>query len=414
MHVSPRCFISYSWDNDSHRQWVEEFARRLRQDGVTAILDRWHAIPGDQLTVFMEREIRESDYVLIVCSPKYKDRSDSRKGGVGYEGDIITGEIFVKKEIRKFIPILKTDVWENSAPSFLLSKFYIDLSSSPYSEENYIDLLATLFGVRDSAPPLGAPPITILKKYADGQKKIDLCNWTKFEFVNLPVFSESNASRTELMRTIRNSLIKVYGDSFKSFSFILSVNSITNPADIENKLAVYSLVGHQRKFILECFQQHNERMTEIITAKQSENWQELKKQLEAKYSQMEREYSQWQLDVNVGFSSSPTAYIIEYDPELKRIKVLSDFDLYTDPKMYENKVQNTSEAIRYICAVCNSPINFLGDIGWHFENLPLRKLLIDLLDHVDISFHNFRSQVENPENWDYVNPRYEAEIKGYS
>ena len=35
-------------------------------------------MPGDQLPGFMERAVRENDYVLIVCTPTYADRSNRR------------------------------------------------------------------------------------------------------------------------------------------------------------------------------------------------------------------------------------------------------------------------------------------------------------------------------------------------
>jgi hypothetical protein len=41
-------------------------------------LDQWELQPGDQLPAFMERAVRENDYVLIVCTPLYKRRSDER------------------------------------------------------------------------------------------------------------------------------------------------------------------------------------------------------------------------------------------------------------------------------------------------------------------------------------------------
>ena len=98
--------ISYSWDDDGHKTWVATLASKLREDGVTTILDQWHAVPGDQLPEFMEKQIRESDYVLIICTPNYRLKSDGRKGGVGYEGDIMTAEVQTKRNHRKFIPIL--------------------------------------------------------------------------------------------------------------------------------------------------------------------------------------------------------------------------------------------------------------------------------------------------------------------
>ena len=68
-------------------------ATDLRRDGIETILDQWHAVPGDQLPAFMEREIRENDYVLIICTPNYMLKSDERRGGVGYDGDIMTAAL---------------------------------------------------------------------------------------------------------------------------------------------------------------------------------------------------------------------------------------------------------------------------------------------------------------------------------
>jgi TIR domain-containing protein len=120
-------------------------------------LDQWEAVPGDQLPAYMERSIRENQFVLIVCTPRYKAKSDERSGGVGYEGDIMTAEVYSKSNHRKFIPIWRNGTWRSAAPSWLAGKYYVDLRGDPYSETHYIDLLSTLHGTRVTAPPLGAP-----------------------------------------------------------------------------------------------------------------------------------------------------------------------------------------------------------------------------------------------------------------
>ncbi len=123
----PKVFISYSWDDKENSKWVRELAMRLRSDSVDVILDQWDVQPGDQLTHFMERSVRESDFVLVVCTPCYKERSDSRMGGVGYEENIITGEVLTGINEKKFIPILKRGEWDKAAPSWLKGKYYVDL-----------------------------------------------------------------------------------------------------------------------------------------------------------------------------------------------------------------------------------------------------------------------------------------------
>jgi len=154
----PTAFISYSWDDDGHREWVASLAERLRRDGVDVKLDKWHAVPGDQLPAFMEREIRSNSFVLIVCTANYKKKSDARKGGVGYEGDIMTAEVFTTQNHRKFIPILGRGTWEEAAPSWLAGKYYVDLSDPARFERQYQDLLSTVADQRSAAPPLGPAP----------------------------------------------------------------------------------------------------------------------------------------------------------------------------------------------------------------------------------------------------------------
>ncbi len=154
----PKAFASYSWDCPEHKKWVKNLAARLRGDGVDVGLDQWGVVPGDQLPRFMETAIRENSYVLIVCTPKYKEKSDERRGGVGYEGDIMTAELLTQRNDRKFIAVLRSGSWDTSMPSWLKGKYSIDLSGDPYSEDEYRDLLITLHNRRDQAPPIGKAP----------------------------------------------------------------------------------------------------------------------------------------------------------------------------------------------------------------------------------------------------------------
>lgn len=154
----PRAFISYSWDSEEHKQWVRDLAAKLRQDGVDVMLDQWGVAPGDQLPEFMERSLRENDFILIICTPQYKKKSDERIGGVGYEGHIMTAELFTASNNRKFIPLLRHSSWQHSAPSWLLGSYYLDMSEVERFGSGYQDLLATLHGERLQAPPIGKPP----------------------------------------------------------------------------------------------------------------------------------------------------------------------------------------------------------------------------------------------------------------
>jgi len=151
-------FVSYSWDDETHKAWVQQLGARLRRDGVDVKLDQWETAPGDQLPAFMERAIRDNEYVLLICTPRYRARSENREGGVGYEGDIMTAEVLATGNPRKFIPILRGSTWSEAAPSWLSGKYYVDLRGDPYFEDAYHDLLTTIYGTRPQAPPLGPIP----------------------------------------------------------------------------------------------------------------------------------------------------------------------------------------------------------------------------------------------------------------
>jgi hypothetical protein len=155
--MSVRAFLSYSWDSENHKRWVRDLAVKLRDDGVESILDQWELVHGDRLPLFMEQAVRESDFVLVVCTPGYKHRSDRRSGGVGYEGDVMTGEVFTGASRRKFIPILRDDPGA-SIPSWLLGCMYADLRGHPATPEAYASLLETLQGRNELPPPIGSFP----------------------------------------------------------------------------------------------------------------------------------------------------------------------------------------------------------------------------------------------------------------
>ena len=173
-------FISYSYDDEAHKEWVKRLATRLRADEIDARLDQWDVMPGDHIPQYMEKAITDNDFILIICTPQYKIKSDNRKGGTGYESNIMTAEILEKNNHRKFIPILREGNRTKSIPNSLQGKRYVDLSGSPYSEQDYRELLDTLKGIREVAPEIGEQTklLTIVE-----QAFLDPPDYANFEFL---------------------------------------------------------------------------------------------------------------------------------------------------------------------------------------------------------------------------------------
>jgi len=119
---SPTVLISYSWDSEEHKLWVLKLSADLIRSGVRVVIDEWDLLKyQNDLHVFMESGIRESHYVIMVCTPNYAQRANIREGGVGIENTIITGEFYDKNKAGKYIPIVRnySDRITDSLPTYL-------------------------------------------------------------------------------------------------------------------------------------------------------------------------------------------------------------------------------------------------------------------------------------------------------
>jgi len=134
---------------------VLALVERLRNDGIDAIVDQMHLTLGAYSPEFMERAVRESDRVLVICTEKYKERFDSREGGAGYEGHIITGEIVNEVGKNKFIPILRKGDWKTAIPTALSGVNGVDLRNEATTE--YQKLIKNLYNV-SPITPIGSRP----------------------------------------------------------------------------------------------------------------------------------------------------------------------------------------------------------------------------------------------------------------
>ena len=156
----PKVFISYSHDSQEHKQWVLEFASRLRNSGIDAILDQWELQPGDDLPHFMEKHLSSSDRVIMVCTSRYVEKANSGAGGVGYEKMIVTADLLKTIDSNKVIPLIKQS-GTHETPTFLKSKLFIDFSSEDQTEFAFDELIRTLHGSPlFIKPPIGNSPFT--------------------------------------------------------------------------------------------------------------------------------------------------------------------------------------------------------------------------------------------------------------
>ena len=120
MADAPRVFISYSHDSEDHADRVLALADALCDDGIDVILDWYvHPAPAEGWPRWMERNLDEAKFVLMVCTETYRRRAlgleEPGKGlGVDWEGNLIYNLIYHringdKPRGSRFIPILLPD-----------------------------------------------------------------------------------------------------------------------------------------------------------------------------------------------------------------------------------------------------------------------------------------------------------------
>lgn len=157
---NPIVFISYSWDDENHKEWVLNLANQLRKDGVDVILDRYYLRPGKNVPFFIENSLRKSNRVIIVLTPNYKLKAENRQGGVGQEFSLINNDLAKNiTENEKIIPILKSGKSDESIPEFIQQYIYINFTDSDKFDESYEELLRDIYKEPEvEIPELGKRP----------------------------------------------------------------------------------------------------------------------------------------------------------------------------------------------------------------------------------------------------------------
>src|SRR3990167_891528 len=135
----PKVFISYSHDSQEHKKWVLELAIKLRDNGIDATIDQWELTPGADIPLFVETHLKNSDYVIMVCTENYVKKSNSGIGGVGYEKMIVTADLMKNIDSKKVVPLIKQGGTQET-PTFLKTKMFLDFSRSDQFDFSFDEL----------------------------------------------------------------------------------------------------------------------------------------------------------------------------------------------------------------------------------------------------------------------------------
>ena len=141
MSDQKKIFISYSWDSPEHKAWVKKFSDDLQArlgDSFEVLLDQ-NQRRGTSLSRFMKKGLKDAVKVLIIGTPKYKEKSEASYC-VAYETSVITTEMRSNIDTTKFYPILRAGTFETSFPIDIQDRMGDDLSD----DNNYEEQLKTI------------------------------------------------------------------------------------------------------------------------------------------------------------------------------------------------------------------------------------------------------------------------------
>lgn len=147
-----KVFVSYAWEDEVFAKKILEFANRLRENGIDANIDQYEENPDMGWPIWMENQIENSDYVLIVATKTYLEKFKQQQEGKGVSWEI--GSIYqslynLKGHNDKFIPI----VFDNEDIKYIVKAL------QPYTHYNISSNFMKLVNRIKGIPNVEKPPI---------------------------------------------------------------------------------------------------------------------------------------------------------------------------------------------------------------------------------------------------------------
>lgn len=155
----PVVFVSYAWDDDEHKTWVINFANDLRSKwSINVLLDQYNRA-GLSLPHFMSKGITTADRVIVIGSPRYREKLEREEtSGAIFEDSILTMEQYCGVK-GKHIPVLRRGKFETAFNPMMGILTGYDFSKDEEYDDNLRKLAADLWGMPvNEAPTLGKMP----------------------------------------------------------------------------------------------------------------------------------------------------------------------------------------------------------------------------------------------------------------
>jgi hypothetical protein len=242
----PKVFLSHASED---KEFVLDFASRLRQRGIDVWLDRWEILPGDSFVdKIFDEGIAQAKAVIVIIS-----RHSATKPWVREELNVAV----VRKinKVSKLIPVVIDDC---RVPNVLQATLWERIDDLKNYEPNLDRIVLSIFGESDK-PPVGREPPFVRKEIlaiggltrADSLILQTACEICLEEGTDLQLFTDDLLSRSrklgiseeaasESIKILKNrGYLKVEGDIFITSSGFEEYLKVHWP-DYENLLKKFA------------------------------------------------------------------------------------------------------------------------------------------------------------------------------
>lgn len=203
-----RVFISFAHETVEHDGRVQALADRLREHGIDARTYLKELFPVEGWTLWMERQIREADFVVMVCTETYRRRAEGEEeegkgGGAKWESMLIRNLFHQAGAVnRRFIPVVFRPEDRASVPLRFYDSTCFVLREFDLSDTGYEGLYRVLTGQPREEAALGKPVLLDRVSAAPDAAELLSRPW------NVPAHNPFFTGRETVLNRVREELTR--------------------------------------------------------------------------------------------------------------------------------------------------------------------------------------------------------------
>jgi hypothetical protein len=244
-------------------------------------------------------------------------------------------------------------------------------------------------------------------------KSIKRKRWRRLESVLYPVHRDSSTNRDNFINVLAIALF----DTFRKETYIkfTSIFRVSKKEKQGYEIIVYNLMSHQPEFAENIRRESSRHYNEVITLiERNADKKDIEKLNQKERERWEKCFDDWTVDLfPVPFRDSWSTIDLVYDAPSKYICIRPPEQVSTRIEDYDDNIETMSELFQFIAAISEFSTANFGNLVWLFGNYPLMKLITDIVEHRAVRLERIRINANDYEEWDYINKKYDQEVKEY-